>query len=87
MKENIGPLTSTLTQGNVDDRTVVEYLYANLKNGYLLIMDLLAKLAISLANQGLELIIKIRSNMKEKVIHPIKFPLLNKGNIIETING
>ncbi|WP_109490366.1 transposase [Orientia tsutsugamushi] len=36
------------------------------------------KLATLLANQGLEPILKISSNMKEKVIHPIKPSLLNK---------
>ncbi|WP_410522347.1 transposase [Orientia tsutsugamushi] len=49
-------------------------------------MDLLAKkLVVSLTNQSLELITKIRSNMKEKVIYPIKFSHLNKRSIIETI--
>ncbi|QES96770.1 hypothetical protein F0363_00745 [Orientia tsutsugamushi] len=45
------------------------------------------RFAASLANHGLELIIKIRSSMKEKVIHHIKTLLLNKRHIIETINN
>ncbi|WP_081257826.1 transposase [Orientia tsutsugamushi] len=41
---------------------------------------------MSPTNQGLELITKIRCNIKEKVIYPIKSLLLNKRHIIETIN-
>nr|WP_284346799.1 transposase [Rickettsia endosymbiont of Oedothorax gibbosus] len=44
------------------------------------------KLTQSLANQGLELITKIKSNMKERIIDPIKKRFLNKRYIIETIN-
>jgi len=56
----------TLTEGNGDDRAVVEHLVDKLQGwlfgdrGYIS-----KKLAQSLANKGLELIAKIKTNMKE----------------------
>ncbi|BAG41319.1 transposase [Orientia tsutsugamushi] len=76
----------TLTSDNVNDRIVVEYLVCKLKGWLFADHGFISKkLVVSLTNQGLKLITKIRSNMKEKVIHPIKFSLLNKRYIIETI--
>ncbi|WP_410525798.1 IS982 family transposase [Rickettsia endosymbiont of Oedothorax gibbosus] len=80
-------MSFSLTPGNVDDRAVVENLVDKLQGwlfgdrGYIS-----KKLTQSLANQGLELITKIKSNMKERIIDPIKKRLLNKRYIIETIN-
>ncbi|WP_410522371.1 transposase [Orientia tsutsugamushi] len=77
-----------LTHDNIDDRTVVEYLDKTLKGWLFNDRGFISKrLAVLLANHGLELIIKIRSNMKEKVIHHIKTLLLSKRHIIEIINN
>jgi hypothetical protein len=77
----------SLTTGNVDDRAVVEQLVQKLQGwifgdrGYIS-----KKLAESLAKQGLELITKVKNNMKQQILGPIKKQLLNCRNIIETIN-
>lgn len=77
----------SLTSGNVDDRMVVERLVSKLQGwlfgdrGYIS-----KKLAQSLADQGLELITKIKANMKEKILDPIKKQFLNGRGIIETVN-
>jgi len=77
----------SLTPGNVDDRKVVEHLVNKLQGwlfgdrGYIS-----KKLVQSLANQGLELITKVKTNMKEKILEPIKKRFLNHRGIIETIN-
>lgn len=77
----------SLTPGNVDDRAVVEHLVQKLQGwlfgdrGYIS-----QKLVQALANQGLELITKIKNNMKEKILDPIKRQFLNYRGIIETIN-
>ena len=62
-----------LTSGNVDDRAVVEEMIKNLKGwlfgdrGYIS-----QKLNESLINKDVELITKVKKNMKEKIIEPIK---------------
>jgi hypothetical protein len=75
-----------LTPGNVDDRKVVEGLAKNL-NGWLFgdrgYMD--KKLSKRLLEKGIELVTKVRKNMKDNILEPIKKYLLKKRNIIETI--
>jgi hypothetical protein len=77
-----------LTQGNVDDRSVLQNLVCKLR-GWLLSDHgyISKKLAEALKSQGLELITKVKSNMKDKVLEPIKKQFLNHRGIIETINN
>jgi hypothetical protein len=76
-----------LTQGNIDDRSVLQHLVRKLRGwlfgdrGYIS-----KKLSESLAAQGLELITKVKSNMKDKILEPIRKQFLNHRGIIETIN-
>ena len=80
-------MSFALTPGNVDDRSVVQHLVSKLRGwlfgdrGYIS-----KKLCDSLLAQGLELITKVKSNMKEKILEPIKAQFLNYRGIIETIN-
>ena len=75
-----------LTSGNIDDRVVVEEMAKNLKGwlfgdrGYIS-----QKLKDALMNKGLELVTKVKRNMKEKIIEPIKKYYLDKRGMIETI--
>jgi len=75
-----------LTPGNVDDRAVVEEMVKNLKGwlfgdrGYIS-----QKLKDSLINKEIELVTKVKKNMKEKIIEPIKKYYLDKRGMIETI--
>lgn len=75
-----------LTTGNVDDRVVVPEMVQNLRGwlfgdrGYIS-----AKLTKLLENQDVELITKVKKNMKEKIIEPIKKYYLDKRGMIETI--
>ena len=77
----------SLTPGNVDDRGVVEHLVGKLQGwlfgdrGYIS-----KKLVETLAEQGLELITKVKNNMKEIILDPIKKQFLNYRGIIETVN-
>ena len=75
-----------LTPGNIDDRAVVERMVKNL-NGWLFGDRgyVSQKLNQTLADKGLELITKVKKNMKEKIISPIKEYYLNKRGMIETI--
>lgn len=75
-----------LTSGNIDDRAVVEKMVKNL-NGWLFGDRgyVSQKLNKTLADKGLGLITKVRKNMKEKIISPIKEYYLNKRGMIETI--
>lgn len=75
-----------LTSGNVDDRAVVEEMVKNLKGwlfgdrGYIS-----QKLKDSLINKEVELITKVKKNMKEIFIEPIRKYYLEKRGMIETI--
>lgn len=75
-----------LTSGNIDDRAVVEEMVENLKGwlfgdrGYIS-----QKLTALLQNKGVDLITKVKKNMKEKIIEPIKKYYLDKRGMIETI--
>jgi hypothetical protein len=75
-----------LTSGNVDDRAVVEEMVKNLKGwlfgdrGYIS-----KKLKDSLVNKEVELITKVKKNMKEIFIEPIRKYYLDKRGMIETI--
>lgn len=81
-----GLINFCLTPGNVDDRAVVEELAKNLRGwlfgdkGYIS-----KKLNISLLNKGIELITRLKKNMKEKFIGTVKQYYLNKRGMIETI--
>nr|MBP6986609.1 IS982 family transposase [Alphaproteobacteria bacterium] len=75
-----------LTPGNVDDRATVTEMVKNLKG--LLFGDrgyISQKLSNSLKEMGMELVTKVKRNMKEKFIEPIKKYYLEKRGIIETI--
>lgn len=75
-----------LTPGNVDDRAVVKKLTENLKGwlfgdrGYIS-----KKLTLALEEQGLTFITRLKKNMKQQFLDPIKKCWLNKRGIIETI--
>ncbi len=75
-----------LTSGNVDDRAVVEEMVKNLKGwlfgdrGYIS-----QKLNESLISKDIELITKVKKNMKEKILEPVKKYYLDKRGMIETI--
>ncbi len=62
-----------LTTGNIDDRVVVEEMVENL-NGWLFGDRgyISQKLTNLLKNKGVELITRVKKNMKEKIIEPIK---------------
>lgn len=78
----------TLTSGNKDDRSIVQKLVTNLKGwlfgdrGYIS-----EKLSQSLHEQGLELITRLKKNMKEKPITALQKFFLNQRNLIETAIG
>lgn len=75
-----------LTSGNVDDRAPVTEMVKNLRG--LLFGDrgyISQKLSNSLKDMGIELVTKVKRNMKEKLIDPIKKYFLEKRGVIETI--
>jgi hypothetical protein len=75
-----------LTSGNVDDRATVEEMVKKLKG--LLFGDrgyISQKLGHSLMDKGIELVTKVKRNMKEKFIDPMKKYYLEKRGMIETI--
>jgi len=75
-----------LTSGNTDDRTPVEILMQKLQGwlfgdrGYIS-----HQLVDRLMKMGVELVTRVKKNMKEKFIDPIKQQFLNQRGIIETI--
>jgi len=75
-----------LTPGNVDDRTPIASMMKKLKGflfadrGYIS-----KKLSQILDSQEVELVTKVRRNMKPKPLSPLKSYLLSKRNMIETI--
>jgi len=75
-----------LTKGNVDDRTVVRKLMANLKvlgagdKGYLG-----KDFADDLAKQDLKFVTKVRKNMKKKMLSAFEKFFLKQRGIVETI--
>ena len=79
-------LACCLTPGNVDDRTPVPYLVKNLRGklfgdrGYIS-----APLTQLLFEQGLQLITRLRKNMKNQLMHLSDKLLLRKRAIIESI--
>jgi hypothetical protein len=79
-------LACCLTPGNVDDRTPVPAMVKNLRGklfgdrGYIS-----APLAQLLFEQGLELITKLKKNMKNKLMHLSDKLLLRKRAVIESI--
>lgn len=75
-----------LTPGNVDDRAIVKKLTESL-TGWLFgdRGDISKKLALSLEEQGITFITRLKRNMKQQFLDPIKKCWLNKRGIIETI--
>ena len=79
-------MSFALTSGNVDDRTPVLEMVKKLQGwlfgdrGYIS-----GKLFEQLNKMGVELITRVKKNMKEKFIDPIKQQFLNQRGIIETI--
>lgn len=79
-------MSFVLTSGNVDDRTPVLEMMKKLQGwlfgdrGYIS-----SKLFEHLGEIGVELITRVKKNMKEKFIDPIKQQFLNQRGIIETI--
>ena len=79
-------MSFVLTSGNVDDRVPVEEMLKKLQGwlfgdrGYIS-----GKLVDRLMEMGVELITRVKKNMKEKFIDPIKQHFLNQRGIIETI--
>lgn len=75
-----------LTTGNIDDRKVVEEMVQNLRGW--LIGDrgyISQELKESLLQKGIDLITKVKRNMKEEILSPLKQYYLNKRGMIETI--
>jgi hypothetical protein len=76
-----------LTKGNVDDRKPVPDLVENLTGKLIGDKGYLSKpLFNQLFNQGLQLITKIKKNMKNKVMPLIDKLLLRKRAVIESVN-
>lgn len=79
-------MSFALTPGNVDDRSTVTTMMKSLKGwlaadrGYIS-----KKLASCLEHQGVELITKLKRNMKKVVLEPLKQYFLSKRGMIETI--
>lgn len=75
-----------LTAGNIDDRKVVAEMTERLKGLLFGDRGYIGKdLKISLLEKGVELITKVKRNMKEEILSPLKQYYLNKRNMIETI--
>jgi hypothetical protein len=76
----------TLTPGNIDDRKVVEQLAKDLKGCLFGDRGYISKnLKNKLKEKGLELITKVKKNMKEQFLDPIQKFFLSKRNVIETV--
>lgn len=78
----------SLTPGNVDDRNkqVIDKLTEQLQGWLFGDRGYIGKrINHELKDKGLELITRVKSNMKEKIISPIKNYYLNKRNMIETV--
>jgi len=77
-----------LTPGNTDDRTVVRKMTEGLEGwlfgdkGYIK-----KELKEELEERNLELITKVKKNMKEKILDPIKKCWLDKRGVIESVIG
>jgi hypothetical protein len=75
----------SLTPGNTDDRAIVASMADGLKGwlfgdkGYIS-----ANLFEKLKNHGIELITKVRKNMKKQVLEPAKKYLLSKRGVVES---
>ncbi|WP_339041725.1 IS982 family transposase [Candidatus Lariskella endosymbiont of Hedychridium roseum] len=78
----------SITPGNKDDRAVVENLARNLKGWLFGDRGYICKnIAKKLRAQGLELITRLKKNMKEKLYSEAQKSFLNKRNFIETAIG
>ena len=88
INENGEIMNFTLTRGNKSDLSVVPQLVDGLKGwlfgdrGYIS-----SKLAKNLEKNGLELITKLKKNMKKRFLDPIKKYFLDKRGIVETVIG
>lgn len=75
-----------LTPGNTDDRTVVEKMLQGLQGWLFADKGYVSKkLRESLLKKGVEMITKVRKNMKAQFLEPIRKYWLDKRGIIETI--
>lgn len=75
-----------LTSGNVDDRVPVATMMGKLKGWLFGDRGYIGKeFAEKLSKKGVEVITKVKKNMKEKVLEPAKKYLLGKRGVIETI--
>jgi len=78
-------MTFRITSGNADDRAVVRKMTVGLEGwlfgdkGYIS-----TKLTEELKNRGLELITKVKKNMKKKIIDPVKNLWLKKRGVVES---
>lgn len=75
-----------LTSGNVDDRDAVRVMTESLKG--LLFGDrgyISKNLAENLKMTGLELITRLKKNMKEKITDPVKKYWLSKRGVVESV--
>ena len=74
-----------ITPGNTDDRAVVRKMTAGLEGWLFGDKGYLSKeLAEDLKKYGLELITKVKKNMKERFINPVKKLWLNKRGTVES---
>ena len=85
-----GELTNIkLTKGNVDDRKALKDMLSGSESVFgKLFADkgyLSQNLSETLANQNIQLITKVRKNMKSKFIDPFDAAILKKRSIIETV--
>ena len=75
-----------ITAGNTDDRTVVEKLVQGLQGWLLGDKGYISqKLSQNLAEKGIELITKLKRNMKQQFLEPIKKWWLSKRSVVETV--
>ena len=74
-----------LTAGNKDDRSVVEKMVQGLEGWLFADKGYIGKkLATRLLNKGIELVTRLRKNMKSQFLDPIRQCWLDKRGIIET---
>lgn len=76
-----------LTPGNVDDRKPVEAMMGKLKGWLFGDRGYIEGIFKKMSKKGVELITKVKKNMKEKILEPAKKYLLSKRGFIETIIG